>query len=247
MQDINIRQLIQAGVHFGHQKSFWNPKMRPYIYGVRNRIHIIDLDKTLPLFKQALDFVSRTAARGGKVLFVGTKGSASQLVKTQADRCGMPYVNYRWLGGMLTNYKTVKQSIKRLKELEAIRDDGTLDKLIKKEAIMKLRELSKLERSLGGIKNMGSLPDALFVFDVGNENIAVQEANNLGIPVIGIVDTNNDPDGIDYVIPGNDDALRAIELYASTVADAILGAKNAANTSFGNEDEFVEMEGDEAN
>ncbi|MCS5708355.1 30S ribosomal protein S2 [Candidatus Berkiella cookevillensis] len=245
MQNLNMKQLIEAGVHFGHQKRFWNPKMRPFIYGVRNRIHIINLDKTLPLYKTALDFISRTAARGGKVLFVGTKGNASEIVKMHAERCGMPYVNYRWLGGMLTNYKTVKQSIKRLKELEAMRDDGTLDKLVKKEALMKLRELEKLERGLGGIKNMGSLPDALFVLDVGNEKIAVKEANNLGIPVVGIVDTNNDPDGIDYVVPGNDDALRAIELYATTLADTILHAKQNSN-KYSADDEFVELAGDDA-
>lgn len=246
MQDINIRTLIKAGVHFGHQKSCWNPKMRPYIYGIRNRIHIIDLDKTLPLYRQALDFISRTAARGGKILFVGTKGSAGLAVQMHAERCGMPYVNYRWLGGMLTNFKTVKQSIKRLKELEAMRDDGTLEKLVKKETLVRLRELEKLERSLGGIKNMGSLPDALFVFDVGNEKIAVREANNLGIPVVGIVDTNNDPDGIDFVIPGNDDALKSIDLYASSVADTILKAKDSSNSNLREQDEFVEL-GDEAN
>lgn len=246
MQDINIRTLIQAGVHFGHQKSGWNPKMRPYIYGVRNKIHIIDLDKTLPLYRQALDFLSRTAARGGKILFVGTKGCAGEIVKMNAERCGMPYVNFRWLGGMLTNYKTVKQSIKRLKELETMRDDGTLEKLVKKETLMRLRELDKLERSLGGIKNMGSLPDALFVFDVGNEKIAVREANNLGIPVVGVVDTNNDPDGIDFIIPGNDDAIKSIGLYAQTLADTILTAKEAANNNMTEEDEFVEL-GDEAN
>lgn len=248
MQNITIKRLIEAGVHFGHRSSAWNPKMRPFIYGKRNRIHIINLDKTLPLYKSALDFVAKTVARGGKVLFVGTKGNASQIVRTQAERCGMSYVNYRWLGGMLTNFKTVKQSIKRLKELEKMRDDGTLDKLVKKEALMKLRELDKLERSLGGIKNMGSLPDAIFVYDVGNEKIAVKEANNLGIPVIGVVDTNNDPDGISYVIPGNDDALRAIELYATTVADAILHAKQAGNNGgYRSDEDFIEIAGDETN
>lgn len=245
MQNVDMRQLLKAGVHFGHQKRFWNPKMQQYIYGARNRIHIINLDKTLPLFREAIDFIGRIASRGGRILFVGTKYNASMLVSEHATRCGMPFVDYRWLGGMLTNYKTVKQSIKRLKELESMADDGTLGMLVKKEALMREREREKLDRSLGGIKDMGSLPDALFVLDVGNEKIAVQEANKLGIPVIGIVDTNNDPDGIDYIIPGNDDSMRALELYTSTVADAIIQAKDSSGSYAGMEEEYVELDSGE--
>jgi small subunit ribosomal protein S2 len=238
--------MLEAGVHFGHRTRFWNPKMKPYIFGVRNKVHIVNLDKTLPMFNDALSFIRRIAARNGKILFVGTKSRANQIILEQAQRCGMPYVNYRWLGGMLTNYKTVKQSIKRLQELEAMRDDGTFEKLVKKEALMRSRELEKLQRSLGGIKDMGSLPDLLFIVDVGNEKIAVQEANNLRIPVVGVVDTNNSPDGIDYIIPGNDDALRSIELYVTAVADAILEAKGQGHSSHsGEKDEFVELEVDE--
>jgi small subunit ribosomal protein S2 len=240
---VTMRSMLEAGVHFGHRTRFWNPKMKPYIFGVRNKVHIINLDKTLPMFNETLSFVKRVAARNGKVLFVGTKARANQIIAEQAQRCGMPYVNYRWLGGMLTNYKTVKQSIKRLRELEAMRDDGTFDKLVKKEALMRQRELIKLERGLGGIKDMGSLPDALFVIDVGNEKIAVQEANNLRIPVVGVVDTNNSPDGIDYIIPGNDDAIRSIELYVTQVADAILAAKGQGGAASGEDvHEFVEMD-----
>lgn len=243
---VTMRQMLEAGVHFGHQTRFWDPKMKQYIYTVRNKIHIINLDKTYPLFQDSLSFIKRVAARGGKILFVGTKMSASNIIKEQADRCGMPYVNYRWLGGMLTNFKTVKQSIKRLQELEAMRDDGTFEKLVKKEALMRTRELQKLERSLGGIKNMGSLPDALFVIDVGHEKIAVREANNLRIPVVGVVDTNNNPQGIDYLIPGNDDAIRAIELYVSAVADVILDARSNMQPMQADESEYVEMDQDEA-
>jgi small subunit ribosomal protein S2 len=243
MANITMRGMMEAGVHFGHQTRFWDPKMKQYIFSARNKIHIINLDKTMPLFADAMQFIRRIAARNGKILFVGTKTSASQVIKEQAERCGMPYVNYRWLGGMLTNYKTVKQSIKRLQELEAMRDDGTFEKLVKKEALMRSREMTKLERSLGGIKNMGSLPDVLFIIDVGHEKIAVCEANNLRIPVVGVVDTNNSPDGIDYIIPGNDDALRAIELYASTVADIILEAKSNMQPMMQEEQtEFVEYE-----
>lgn len=245
MATITMRTMLESGVHFGHQTRFWNPKMKPYIFSARNKIHIINLDKTLPLYKEALGFIRRIANRNGKVLFVGTKTSASRIIKEQAERCGMPFVNYRWLGGMLTNYKTVKQSIKRLHELEAMRDDGTFDKLVKKEALVRSRELIKLERSLGGIKDMGSLPDAIFIIDVGHEKIAVLEANNLRIPVVGVVDTNNDPHGIDYVIPGNDDALRAIELYASSVADVILESKSNISPMQEESGEFVELEGDE--
>jgi len=235
--------MLEAGVHFGHRTRSWNPKMKTYIFGIRNKVHIINLDKTLPMFNEALSFVRRVAGRNGKILFVGTKSRANQIIVEQAQRCGMPYVNYRWLGGMLTNYKTVKQSIKRLRELEAMRDDGTFEKLVKKEALMRQRELIKLERGLGGIKDMGSLPDALFIIDVGNEKIAVQEANNLRIPVVGVVDTNNSPDGVDYVIPGNDDAIRSIELYVTAVADAILAAKG--NTRSDESQEFVELGIDE--
>lgn len=243
---VTMRQMLEAGVHFGHQTRFWDPKMKPYIFCSRNKIHIINLDKTLPLFQEAMSFMRRVAARNGTILFVGTKMSASHIVREQAQRCGMPYVDYRWLGGMLTNFKTVKQSIKRLQELESMRDDGTFDKLVKKEALVRQRELQKLERSLGGIKGMTSLPDVVFVIDVGHENIAVREANNLRIPVVGIVDTNSNPDGIDYMIPGNDDALRAVELYTSTAADIILEAKSHAQAggSSRNLDEYVEMETD---
>lgn len=248
MSNISIRNLFEAGVHFGHHTRYWDPKMRQYIYGARNRVHIINLDKTLPLFKDALNFVSRVGARNGKVLFVGTKFQAGQVMKEHADRCGMPYVNFRWLGGMLTNYKTVKQSIKRLRDLEAMRDDGTMNKLIKKEALMRTRELEKLDRSLGGIKDMNGLPDAIFVVDVGQEHIAIKEANKLGIPVIGVVDTNNSPDGVDYVIPGNDDALRAIELYASKIADTLIEAKNQQRAMVSTEEsEYVEMEDTDSN
>lgn len=243
MVTITMRNMLEAGVHFGHQTRFWDPKMKPYIFGARNKIHIINLDKTLPLFNEALSFVRRVAARNGKILFVGTKTSASNIIKEQAERCGMPYVNYRWLGGMLTNFKTVKQSIKRLHELEAMRDDGTFEKLVKKEALMREREMIKLERSLGGIKHMDSLPDALFIIDVGHEKIAIKEANNLRIPVAGVVDTNNNPAGVDYIIPGNDDALRSIELYVSSVADTILDARsNMSHSSHDEPSEYVELD-----
>ncbi len=243
---VSMRQMLEAGVHFGHQTRFWDPKMKPYIFTIKNKIHIINLDKTYPLFHESLSFIKRVAARNGKVLFVGTKQSASKIIKEQAERCGMPYVNYRWLGGMLTNFKTVKQSIKRLHELEAMRDDGTFEKLVKKEALMRSRELEKLDRSLGGIKNMGSLPDVIFIVDVGHEKIAVCEANNLRIPVVGVVDTNNNPHGIDYIIPGNDDAIRAIELYVSSVADVILDTKSNMQPMQDEAGEFVELDGEEA-
>ena len=222
---VNMRQLLEAGVHFGHQTCHWQPKMEPYIYGARCKVHIINLEKTLEMFQQALRVVDRIAARNGVILFVGTKQTASDVIRAEAERCGMPYVNYRWLGGMLTNYKTVKQSIKRLIDLRAQQASGEFEKLLKKESLMKTRMLAKLERSLGGICDLKTLPDALFVIDVGHEDIAIAEANKLGIPVIGIVDTNCSPDGINYPIPGNDDALRAISLYASQVADTILDAK----------------------
>ena len=226
MATMSMRQMLEAGVHFGHQTRYWNPKMAPYIFGARNKIHIVNLEKTLPLYLDALNFVGRMASKGGKILFVGTKRSAREATAEAAIRCGMPYVNYRWLGGMLTNFKTVRQSIKRLKDLEVMAQEGTFDRLAKKEVIGLRRETDKLERSLGGIKDMGSLPDALFVIDVGHERIAIQEANKLGIPVIGVVDTNHTPEGIDYVIPGNDDSSSAIRLYARGVADAILEGRS---------------------
>ncbi len=243
MTQVSMREMLQAGVHFGHQTRFWNPKMAPFIYGARNKIHIINLEHTVPAFNDALGFIGRLAANRNKILFVGTKRAAGRIVKEQASRAGMPYVSHRWLGGMLTNYKTIRQSIRRLRELEAQRDDGTFDKLTKKEALMRTRDMDKLERSIGGIKDMGGLPDALFVIDVDHERIAIQEANKLGIPVIGVVDTNSNPDGVDYVIPGNDDAIRAIKLYTSTVADAILGAR--AGDAAVAKDEFVEVAAEE--
>jgi len=205
-----MRDMLKAGVHFGHQTRYWNPKMNAYIFGARNKIHIINLEKTLPLFNDAMAFLNKLAASNNKILFVGTKRAAQKAVSEEAQRCGMPYVDHRWLGGMLTNWKTIRQSIKRYRELEAQFQDGTFDKLTKKEALMRAREMDKLERSIGGIKDMGGLPDALFVIDVDHEDIAVQEARKLGIPVIAVVDTNSDPDGVDYPIPGNDDAIRAI-------------------------------------
>jgi small subunit ribosomal protein S2 len=240
---ITMREMLEVGVHFGHQARYWNPKMAPHIYGERNRIHIINLEKTLPLFKDALSFAGKIASKRGKILFVGTKRAAQNAIKEHATRCGMPYVDHRWLGGMLTNYKTVRQSIKRLKELVAMQENGTLDRLTKKEALTLTREIAKLDRSLGGIKDMGGLPDALFVIDVGHETTAIKEANKLSIPVIGVVDTNRDPEGIEYVIPGNDDALRAIELYAATMADAIIEARGAFTVAskVSDSDEFVEV------
>ncbi len=243
MSNISMREMLEAGVHFGHQTRYWHPKMAPYIFGARNKIHIINLEKTVPLFEEALNFLGGLAAKKGTILFVGTKRAAQKAIEEQAKRCGMPYVNHRWLGGMLTNYKTVKQSIKRLQELETMREDGTFDRMSKKEALMLNRELAKLERSLGGIKEMKGLPDALFVIDVGHEKIAVKEAQKLGIPVVGVVDTNYPPDGVDYIIPGNDDAIRAIQLYTRYAADAILeGKASVAATGMGDEDEFIEVE-----
>jgi small subunit ribosomal protein S2 len=221
MPKVTMRQMLEAGVHFGHQTRYWNPKMAPYIFGERNKIHIINLEQTLPMFNDALNVVGKLAAKGGKILFVGTKRSAREAVRDAAIACKMPYVNHRWLGGMLTNFKTVKGSIKRLKDLEKMAEDGTFQKLGKKEILTLTRESEKLERGLGGIKDMRGLPDAVFIIDVGYEKIAVQEANKLGIPVIGVVDTNNSLQGVDYVIPGNDDAIRAIQLYVSATADAI--------------------------
>jgi len=240
-----MRQMLEAGVHFGHQTRFWNPKMANYIFGERNKIHIINLEKTLPLYGDAMNFIGSLAAKRGNILFVGTKRAAQEIVREEAERCSMPFVNHRWLGGMLTNFKTVKQSIKRLKELEAMQAEGGFEGLSKKEVLTLSREQEKLERSLGGIKDMNGLPDALFVIDVGHEKIAVNEAVKLGIPVIGVVDSNNDPDKVDYVIPGNDDAIRAITLYTQGVAKAIIEGRASSTTLGGPEDEFVEV-GEEA-
>lgn len=246
MIDVTMRQMLEAGVHFGHQTRYWDPKMAPYIYGERNKIHIINLEKTLLMFQDALNFVGGIAARKGKILFVGTKRAARDVIKEEAARCGMPYVDYRWLGGMLTNYKTVRQSIKRLKELASMRESGVFNRLTKKEALTLTREMEKLERSLGGIKDMGGLPDVLFIIDVGHEKIAVSEANRMKIPVIGIVDTNHNPKGIAYTIPGNDDATRAIQLYVKSMADTILEARGTITTgrgagAEGSAEEFVEV------
>ncbi|MDZ7683793.1 MAG: 30S ribosomal protein S2 [Gammaproteobacteria bacterium] len=238
MSSITMRDLLEAGAHFGHQTRYWNPKMNNFIFGARNNIHIINLEQTVPALNEALDYVRDLAARRNKILFVGTKRNASKVVFEQAERCGMPYVDKRWLGGMLTNYKTIRQSIRRLRDLESQMADGTVYKLTKKEALSRQRTLEKLERSLGGIKDMGGLPDVLFVVDVDHERIAVTEANKLGIPVVGIVDTNSDPEGIDYVIPGNDDAIRSVRLFVQAVADAVIEGKGAVD---GGGDEFVEV------
>jgi small subunit ribosomal protein S2 len=235
-----MRELLQAGVHFGHQTRYWNPKMGKYIFGARNKIHIVNLEKTAPMLNDALGFIQRLAASNNKILFVGTKRAASKTLQEQAIRCGMPYVSHRWLGGMLTNYKTIRASIRRLRELEQQSKDGTFELLTKKEALMRTRDMEKLERSIGGIKDMGTLPDALFVIGVDHENIAILEANKLGIPVIGVVDTNSNPAGVDYIIPGNDDAIRAIKLYASAVADAVLEGRGQFSGS-APKDEFVEV------
>jgi small subunit ribosomal protein S2 len=242
MSGVSMRQMLEAGVHFGHQTRFWNPKMAPYIFGERNKIHIINLEKTQPLYAEAANFIKGVIADGGTLLFVGTKRSARESMQKEAERSSQPYVNQRWLGGMLTNFKTIRQSIKRLGEITEMAASGALDKRGKKEATQLRREMDKLERSLGGIKNMESLPDALFVVDVGHENIAVHEAKKLGIPVVAIVDTNCSPDGIDYVIPGNDDAMRAIQLYAAGIADAVLEGKQAVPQVAVGEDEFVELD-----
>ena len=223
---VTMRQMLEAGVHFGHQTRYWNPKMAPYIFGARNKIHIINLEKSLPMYQEALKFVRQLSANKGQILFVGTKRQAREIVKEEAQRAGAPYVDYRWLGGMLTNFKTVKGSIKRLKEMDGMIADGSMERLSKKEQLMNAREREKLERSLGGIKDMGGIPDALFVIDVGFHKIAVTEARTLGIPIVGVVDSNNSLDGIDYVIPGNDDSTRAIRLYARGVADAILEGRS---------------------
>lgn len=242
MAEVTMRQMLESGVHFGHQTRYWNPRMAPYIYGERSKIHIINLESTLPLFTDAMNFIGRLAANKGKIMFVGTKRAARETVEEEARRCGMPYVNQRWMGGMMTNFKTVKQSIRRLKELEALFEPGGgAERISKKEGLKLRRELEKLERSLGGIKDIDGLPDALFVIDVGHEKIAISEANKLGIPVVAVVDTNNSPDGIDYVIPGNDDAIRAIRLYMRAAADAVIEGRAAALQSEG-ADEFVEVD-----
>jgi small subunit ribosomal protein S2 len=242
MPDLSMRQMLEAGVHFGHQTRYWNPQMAPYIFGERNKIHIINLEHTLPMFNEAANFLGQLAAKKGTILFVGTKRAAQDPIKEAALRCSMPYVNRRWLGGMLTNFKTVRASIKRLKDLEIITQDGTLHRLTKKEALSLTRDLEKLSLSLGGIKDMNGLPDALFIIDVGYEKIAVREATKLGIPVVGIVDTNNSPMNVDYIIPGNDDAIRAITLYANGTADAIIDARQASLQMAMDEDDFVEVE-----
>jgi len=239
---VTMRQMLEAGVHFGHQTRYWNPKMAPYIFGDRNKIHIVNLEKTLPMYLEAMKYARQLAANKGTILLVGTKRQAREIIQEEAQRCSSPYVNFRWLGGMLTNFKTVKQSIKRLRDLETmLQDEGALSRLSKKEALNYRRELAKLERSLGGIKDMGGLPDAIFVVDVGFESGAVTEANKLGIPVIGVVDTNNNPAGVNYVIPGNDDSSRAIRLYARGIADAILEGRSQVIQEIVGE-EFVEVE-----
>ena len=245
MPSVTMRQMLEAGVHFGHQTRYWNPKMGPYIFGARGKIHIVNLEKTLPLFNDAMNFISGLAQRRSSILFVGTKRSARTTVKEEATRCGMPHVSSRWLGGMLTNFRTVKQSIARLKELEAASTDGSWERLVKHEVLLLKREMEKLDISLGGIKNMNSLPDALFVIDTGHEEIAIKEARKLGIPVIGIVDTNHNPDHVDYVIPGNDDAISAIQLYSRAAADSVLEGKAAAPAiAMGSGDDFVELDAD---
>jgi small subunit ribosomal protein S2 len=242
--NISMRDMLAAGVHFGHQTRFWNPKMAPFIFGSRNKIHIINLERTVPAFNEALTELRNLASRRNKILFVGTKRAAAKVIREQAERVGMPYVDQRWLGGMLTNYKTIRQSIKRLQELESQAVDGTFELLTKREALQRRRLMEKLERSLGGIKEMAGLPDAIFVIDVMREHIAISEANKLGIPVFGVVDTNSDPDGVDWVIPGNDDAIRAIRLYVTAVADAIQeGVDNAAGAV--RPGEFVEVEAEQ--
>ncbi|MFO0471916.1 MAG: 30S ribosomal protein S2 [Pseudomonadota bacterium] len=242
---VSMREMLEAGVHFGHQTRFWNPRMAPFIYGHRNKIHIINLEKTLPLFQDAMKFVRQLAGRRGTILMVGTKRQAREVVALEAQRCGMPYVDQRWLGGMLTNFKTVKGSLKKLKDMQATKEAGT-EQMIKKEALLFDRELLKLEKDIGGIQDMNALPDAMFVIDVGYHKIAVSEANKLGIPVIGIVDTNHSPLGIDYVIPGNDDSAKAVALYARAVADAVLDGKANATADVvamaAGGDEFVEVQ-----
>lgn len=244
MSNVTMREMLEAGVHFGHQTRYWNPGMAPYLFGQRNKIHIINLEKTLPLYQEALNFAGRMAAKKATILFVATKRSAQAIISEEAARCGMPYVNRRWLGGLLTNFKTVRQSIKRLKDIETMQADGSLERVGKKEQLMYQRELNKLEASLAGIKHMQGIPDALFIIDVGYENIAVTEARKLAIPVIGVVDSNHSPKGVDYIIPGNDDAIRSIALYASGMADAILqGRESVAHIgAAADADELIEID-----
>jgi small subunit ribosomal protein S2 len=245
MAKTTMRQMLEAGVHFGHQTRYWNPKMGPFIFGKRNNIHIINLEQSLPLFNDALNFVSKLASQKGRIMFVGTKRAAQDAIREDAERAGMPYVNRRWLGGMLTNYQTVRQSIKRLDQIQEMMDSGKTEGLKKKEVLDLTREQEKLEKSIGGIRKMGGLPDAMFVIDVDHERIAVKEAKKLGIPVIAVVDSNSDPDGVDYVIPGNDDSMRAIRLYTANIADAILEGRASVTTADANE-EFVEVAEDSA-
>ncbi len=242
MANVTMRQLLEAGVHFGHQTRYWNPKMAPYIFGARGKIHIINLEKTLPMLNEAMSFISKLSARRGNIMFVGTKRAAGKTMAAEAQRCNMPYVSHRWLGGMLTNYRTIKQSVRRLKKLEEMQQDGSMDKLVKKEVLQLQREQDKLERSLGGIKQMKGLPDALFIVDIGHEDIAIKEAKILGIPVIAVVDTNYNPEGIDYPIPGNDDAIRAIRIYTELAADAVLEGRASSPTITDNAEEFVELD-----
>jgi len=243
MAKTTMRQMLEAGVHFGHQTRYWNPKMGPFIFGKRNNIHIINLEHSLPMFNDALNFAGKLASKKGRVLFVGTKRAAQDAIREDAERAGMPFVNRRWLGGMLTNYQTVRQSIKRLDVIQTMMDTGKLEGLKKKEILNLTREQEKLEKSIGGIKKMGGLPDALFIIDVEHESIAIKEANNLGIPVIAVVDSNSNPDGVDYVIPGNDDSMRAIRLYTSSMADAILEGRASVSTGDANE-QLVEVAAD---
>lgn len=240
MSSVSMRDMLQAGVHFGHQTRFWNPKMSKFIFGSRNKVHVINLEQTVPAFNEALEILRVEAAKGNQILFVGTKRAAQKILKEEAERCGMPYVSHRWLGGMLTNYKTIRASIRRFRELETQEANGTFERLTKKEVLVRTRMKDKLENSIGGIKDMNGLPDILFVIDVDHERIAINEANKLGIPVVGIVDTNSNPDGVDYVIPGNDDSIRAIKLYAASIANAVLEGK-AQSAAVSNKDEFVEV------
>ena len=240
MPNVSMRDMLKAGVHFGHKTRYWNPKMKTYIFGSRDKVHIINLEQTVPMFNDALAFLSGVSSKKGKVLFVGTKRAASDAIKDAAIKCDQFYVNHRWLGGMLTNWKTVRQSIKRLKDLEAQTSDGTFEALTKKEALMRTREMEKLDKSLGGIKNMGGLPDVLFVVDADHEHIAITEAGNLGIPVVSIVDTNSNPDGVDYIVPGNDDAIRAVQLYLNAAADAVINGREQNLEAQAEKGEFVE-------
>jgi len=246
MSNVTMREMLEAGVHFGHQTRFWNPKMAPFIFGERNKIHIINLEQTMPLCKDAINYLGKIASKKGKIMFVGTKRAASDAVMEEALRCGMPFVNHRWLGGMLTNFRTVRASIKRLKELEEMSESQSYEKISKKEILQLSREQEKLYKTLGGIKEMAGLPDALFVIDVGYEKIAVKEAAKLGIPVVGIVDTNNSPDDVDYIVPGNDDSMRAIRLYTRLVADAIVEGKQSIVTGADGNDELIEIDSDAA-